>query len=92
VDALLYAGLVRLDANLQPIPDLVQHVPTLQNGDVTWNRGAGTMDVTYRLRPGLRWSDGQPLTADDIGFTWRLIVNPQVQGVLSPDDLSLIHI
>jgi peptide/nickel transport system substrate-binding protein len=90
VDALLYAGLVQLDANLQPIPDLVERVPTLENGDVTWNRTAGTMDVTYRLRPGLRWSDGQSLTADDVAFTWRLIVNPRVQGVLSPDGYAAI--
>jgi peptide/nickel transport system substrate-binding protein len=85
VDALLYGGLVKLDNNLQPIADLVERVPTLQNGDVNWNRAAGTMDVSYRLRAGLRWSDGQPLTSDDVAYTWRLIVNPQVQGVLSPD-------
>lgn len=90
VDALLYASLVRLDPNLQPVPDLVERVPTLENGDVTWNRGAGTMDVTYQLRPGLRWSDGQPLTADDVAFTWRLIVNPKLQGVLSPDGYTAI--
>jgi len=85
VDALLYGGLVKLDSSLQPIADLVERVPTLQNGDVVWNRAAGTMDVSYQLRSGLRWSDGQPLTADDVAFTWRVIVDPQVQGVLSPD-------
>ena len=90
IDALLYGGLVQLDANLQPIADLAQRVPTLQNGDVSWNRAAGTMDVTYQLRPGLRWSDGQPLTADDVAFTWRLIVNPHVQGVLSPAGYTAI--
>src|SRR5207244_7509697 len=90
VDALLYAGLVRLDANLQPVADLVQRVPTLQNGDVPWNHVTGTMDVSYRLRPGLRWSDGQALTADDVAFTWKLIVNPKVQGVLSPDGYAAI--
>ena len=90
VDALLYAGLVRFDANLQPVADLVQRVPTLQNGDVTWNHATGVMDVTYNLRPDLRWSDGQPLTADDVIFTWRLIVNPKVQGVLSPDGYASI--
>ncbi len=85
VDALLYGGLVKLDNSLQPIADLAERVPTLQNGDVNWNRAAGTMDVSYRLRSGLRWSDGQPITADDVAFTWGVIVNPQVQGVLSPD-------
>jgi peptide/nickel transport system substrate-binding protein len=90
VDALLFSGLVRLDPNLQPVADLVERVPTLANGDVKWNRGAGTVDVTYRLRAGLRWSDGEPLTADDVAFTWRLIVNPKVQGVLSPDGYAAI--
>ena len=85
VDALLYAGLVKLDSSLQPVADLVERVPTLQNGDVKWNRVAGTVDVSYRLRSGLQWSDGQPLTSDDVAFTWGLIVNPKVQGVLSPD-------
>ncbi|HEV3095989.1 MAG TPA: peptide ABC transporter substrate-binding protein [Candidatus Dormibacteraeota bacterium] len=90
VDALLYAGLVQLDPNLQPVADLVQRVPTMENGDVVWNRGAGTMDVTYALRQGLRWSDGLPLTSADVAFTWRLIVNPRVQGVLSPEGYAAI--
>jgi peptide/nickel transport system substrate-binding protein len=90
IDALLYSGLVDLDGSLQPIPDLVQRVPTLQNGDVTWNRTAGTMDVAYALRPGLKWSDGQPLTSQDVAFTWRLTVNPKVQGVLSRESYAAI--
>jgi peptide/nickel transport system substrate-binding protein len=90
IDAVLYDGLVRRDANLDPVPDLVQRVPTLDNGDVSWNHAAGTMDVTYTLLPGLRWSDGQPLTSADVAFTWRLIVNPQVQGVLSQEGYSAI--
>src|SRR2546427_12466180 len=87
---MLYAGLVRLDPNLQPVPDLVERVPTLENGDVKWTRTAGTVDVTYRLRAGLRWSDGEPLTPYDVAFTWGLIVNPKVQGVLSPDGYRAI--
>lgn len=90
IDALLYDGLVRRDAGLNPVPDLVQRVPTLDNGDVTWNHTSGTMDVTYSLLPGLRWSDGQLLTSADVAFTWRMIVNPQVQGVLSPDGYAAI--
>lgn len=70
--------------------DLAERVPTLDNGDVTWNASAGTMDVTYRLRRGLHWSDGQPLTAEDVAFTWRLIVNPKVQGVLSTEGYTAI--
>ena len=90
VDALLFSGLVRRDAGLEPVADLVQRVPTLENGDVRWNRGSETMDVVYTLRPGLRWSDGQPLTPQDVAFTWRLTVNPNVQGVLSPEGYAAI--
>jgi len=90
VDSLLFDGLVRLDANLRPVADLVERVPTLANGDVKWNRAAGTMDVTYRLRAGLLWSDGQPLTASDVAFTWHLIVDPAVQGVLSVEGYRAI--
>jgi peptide/nickel transport system substrate-binding protein len=38
--------------------------------------------LTYRftLRPGLRWQDGQPLTARDFLFTYQLYVNPSVKA------------
>ena len=32
--------------------------------------------VTWKLREGLKWSDGQPLTSDDIKFTWEAVSNP----------------
>ena len=82
IDAALYAGLTRLDAQLHWAPDLAERVPTLENGDVSWNRAAHTMDVSYRLRAGLRWSDGQPITARDVAFTWRALVDPHAQGYL----------
>ena len=90
IDSLLYAGLLRRDSNLRPVPDLALRVPTLENGDVTWDRAAGRMNVTYRLRQGLRWSDGQPLTSADVAFTWNVIVDPKAQGVLSPDGYDAI--
>jgi peptide/nickel transport system substrate-binding protein len=35
------------------------------------------MEVIYTLRPGLRWHDGQPLTAEDIQFTWMAHTDPR---------------
>jgi ABC-type transport system substrate-binding protein len=32
------------------------------------------------LREGVRWDDGEPLTADDVAFTVRLIQSPDHQG------------
>lgn len=34
------------------------------------------LTVTWKLREGLKWSDGKPLTSDDIRFTWEIISNP----------------
>ena len=33
------------------------------------------LTITFRLRPGLKWHDGSPLTADDVVFTFNLILN-----------------
>lgn len=35
--------------------------------------GAGARTLTFTLRPGVRWSDGQPLTAADVVFTFNMI-------------------
>jgi peptide/nickel transport system substrate-binding protein len=54
------------------IPNLITEVPTVENGllaeDLT--------SVTYRLLDGVNWADGEPLTADDVVFTWEWIVEP----------------
>jgi peptide/nickel transport system substrate-binding protein len=70
---LLFAPLWGLDSGLQPYPDLVREVPTVENGDVRVGADGTTMTVDVKLVPGLRWSDGQPLTADDVIFTWQAI-------------------
>jgi peptide/nickel transport system substrate-binding protein len=40
------------------------------------------LTYTYTLRPGLKWSDGAPLTTDDIVFTLKLIFDPNVQTLM----------
>ena len=54
------------------VPRLAESVPTVENGGVS----ADLMSATWRLREGLRWSDGSPLTAADVVFTWRYCVSP----------------
>ena len=36
----------------------------------------GTVTLVYTLRQGLKWSDGSPLTADDIVYSWQRLVDP----------------
>ncbi len=50
-------------------------VPTIENG-LARPEGNGGLAVTLRLRPGLDWGDGVPVTARDIVFTWKRATDP----------------
>ncbi len=52
-------------------PGLVSQMPTIGNGGVS----SDAKTWTFHLKPGLKWSDGQPLNADDVDFTWKLWAN-----------------
>jgi peptide/nickel transport system substrate-binding protein len=47
-----------------------------------WTNSPDGKTWTFRLRKNLRWSDGEPLTADDVVFTWNeVIYNPKIDNV-----------
>lgn len=46
--------------------------------------GADKKTFTFKLRSGLRWNDGTPITADDVVFTYRLLYDPAYAQVNSP--------
>lgn len=60
------------------VPNLAKEVPTLQNGGVS----ADGKTITYKLKEGIKWSDGTPLTCADFQFTLEAIMTPGV-GVVS---------
>ncbi|MDP9023817.1 MAG: peptide ABC transporter substrate-binding protein [Candidatus Eremiobacteraeota bacterium] len=70
---LLFSFLLRFDDNGNYIPDLATAVPTLANGGISKDQRT----ITLHLRKDARWSDGQPLTADDWLFTYRAVNNPR---------------
>ena len=48
----------------------------------SWTNSADGKTWTLTLRKNLRWSDGQPLTAEDVVFTWNdVIYNPKINNV-----------
>lgn len=59
------------------IPTLAAEVPTVENGGVS----ADLTTVTFKLKPDVLWSDGQPFTADDVVFTWQWIIDPANQSI-----------
>ncbi len=54
------------------IPNLITEVPTVENGLL----GEDLKSVTYKLLDGVLWADGEPLTADDVVFTWQWVMDP----------------
>jgi peptide/nickel transport system substrate-binding protein len=59
------------------VPTLVTEVPSTANGGLS----ADLKTVTYKLLPDVKWSDGQPFTADDAVFTWQWIMDESNQSV-----------
>ena len=71
----LWASLWVYDPQNNAIPDLVSEIPSTSNGDVK-KIDDTHMDVTIKLKSGLKWSDGQPLTTKDLSFTINAICDP----------------
>ena len=79
-------------------PDLLSSLPRITIVGIPGPTADVT--ITYRLRPGLRWSDGQPLTSSDIRFTWHAIMAPangayqagynQITAIDTPNRLTAI--
>jgi peptide/nickel transport system substrate-binding protein len=42
--------------------------PLLADGDYTWN--ADMTEVTFKIKRAAKWSDGTPVTAEDVAYTW----------------------
>ncbi|MDQ6919077.1 MAG: peptide ABC transporter substrate-binding protein [Candidatus Dormibacteraeota bacterium] len=70
----IWAQLWQFDGKNAPYPDMVTAVPSTDNGLVK-QIDSTHMDVTLRLKSGLKWSDGSPITADDVKFTIEAICN-----------------
>src|SRR4030095_4270098 len=50
--------------------ELAEALPSTTNG--TWLINAdGTMETTWKLRPNIKWHDGQPVTTDDLVFGFQ---------------------
>jgi peptide/nickel transport system substrate-binding protein len=71
---LVFERLFVVDVDGSYIPWLAEEVPTLENGGVS----ADGRTYTIRLRPGLTWQDGQPLTSADVAFTWKVVTDPNL--------------
>ena len=70
----MFWGLLNFDVPTQTVKPALAEFWTNSPDGKTW---------TFRLRKNLRWSDGMPLTADDVVFTWNdIIYNPDIPNPL----------
>ncbi|MFK7743431.1 MAG: peptide ABC transporter substrate-binding protein [Roseobacter sp.] len=79
------------------VPWLVDEVPTVANGGVAED----LKSITWKLKEGLAWSDGTPMTSADVKFTWEYCTADgggcaqaekynDVVSIDTPDDLTVV--
>ena len=78
-------------------PRLAESVPTVENGGVS----AELTQITWKLKPGLLWSDGTPVTSADVKFTYEYCTHPEggcaqaaryegIASIETPDELTVV--
>lgn len=70
--SLIYSGLFKFDNQQRLVPDLASEY-TVEDGGKAYN---------IKLREDVKWSDGEPLTADDVVFTFQTIQDQEVGSPL----------
>jgi len=64
INRAIFEGLTKPGKDLAPAPDLAE----------SWTTAADGLSWTFKLRSGVKWSDGTPFSADDVGFTFNDVV------------------
>lgn len=76
---MLFAPLIQYDEELNPQPYLAE------SWDLTDN------SVTFHLRDDVAWHDGQPVTAEDVKFTFDLAKNPETASLLGSAYVNMVE-
>ncbi|MHC5858466.1 peptide ABC transporter substrate-binding protein [Nostoc sp.] len=69
-----YEPLASFDKDGKLVAFLAADIPSLENGGVAKDGKS----VTWKLKQGVKWSDGKPFTAADVVFTYQFVSNPAV--------------
>jgi peptide/nickel transport system substrate-binding protein len=67
IGGLIYSNLVRTDKNLRLEGELVEG----------WDISPDQLTITFHVRKGVKWHDGVALTAADVDFTYRYMIDPK---------------
>lgn len=72
VSSLVFSGLLKYNSENKLVGDLASAYTVDSSG----------LNYTFSIRPNLTWQDGEPLTSDDVAFTFNLIKNPNTGSPL----------
>lgn len=94
IGELVFGALAEIGPDGNYYPELALDLPTLANGDLSEDGKT----VTWRLRPGVVWSDGQPFSSADVRFTWQALRDSGIwapgfdliEDVATPDPLTAV--
>ena len=90
INALIFAGLTAHDAENKVVPGLAD----------SWEFDESSLTYTFKLRDGLKFHDGEPLTSEDVKYTLEAILNPEnqseivsnytdIEDIACPDELTV---
>jgi len=72
---IFHAGLTTTQPSETTVPWIARKVPTIADGD--WRVFPdGSMEVTWALRPDVKWHDGTPLTSKDFALGLEIRLDP----------------
>lgn len=71
--SMIIEPLIRFDEKGEMVPMLVSEIPTVENGGVAED----LKSITYKLKDGVKWSDGSDFTSEDVVFTWEYCTHPE---------------
>ena len=81
VGNMVYDGLVKVDKDLNYVGAMAE----------SWQFSADCLELTWKLRPGIKWHDGRPFTAEDVLFTYQTMINPKTPTAYKEDFLAVKH-
>lgn len=74
IENFLFAPIVQTTRDLNMIPVVVTEVPTQQNGRLRFTNvrpGVRRLELDYTIRPDAVWSDGRPISTEDVACTLK---------------------
>ena len=74
---LVYEPLADFGPDDKLVPWLAAEIPTRESGAIA----ADGRSVTWKLKSGVKWSDGTPFTSKDVAFTFRYCTDPATAAV-----------